>query len=75
MYNVYGDMTHHSVNSAYNSYYTKRKFSYHSVETWLTPEKQKQIDSKEKAETSEQRDERLKRRREADKQLSEAETP
>ena len=46
----------HSVNGAYNSYYTKRKVSYYSVETWLThvlmknvsetPEKQ--IDGKEK---------------------------
>ena len=26
----------HSINSAYNSNYTKRKYSYHSVETWLT---------------------------------------
>ena len=30
------DTTHHSVNSAYNLYYTKRKFSYYSFETWLT---------------------------------------
>ena len=57
---IYGNTTHHSVNSAYNSYYTKRNFSYHSFETWPThvltknvyetPEKQ--IDGKEKLQSN-----------------------
>ena len=72
---IYGDTTHHSVNSAYNSYYTKRKFSYYSVDKERLRNSREADRWRKKTETSEQRDEHLKRHREADKRGKEAKTP